>query len=128
MDPSLVLLGAIVFVAHAAQTMSGFAGMIICVTLGAHLYSIPDVLTLVVPLSLTQLGYVAIRHHRDLAWRLLFRRILPLMGIGLVAGIWLADRIALHEMRIAFAVLVLVLSTRELYALLSPGRTQPRTP
>lgn len=128
MDPSLVILGAIVFVAHAAQTMSGFAGMIICVTLGAHLYSIPQVLTLVVPLSLTQLGYVAIRHRKDVAWHLLFRRILPLMGVGLVAGIWLADRIALDEMRSAFAVLVLVLSARELYALLGLRRGQPRTP
>ncbi len=128
MDPSLALLGAIVLVAHAAQTMSGFGGMIICVTLGAHLYSIPEVLTLTVPLSLAQLGYVAVRHHRDLAWRFLLGRILPLMGVGLVAGIWLADRVALNELRIAFAVLVLVLSARELYALLGPGRGQPRTP
>ncbi len=128
MDPSLALLGAIVFVAHAAQTMSGFGGMIICVTLGAHLYSIPEVLTLTVPLSLAQLGYVAVRHHRDLAWPLLLGRILPLMGVGLVAGIWLADRIALNELRIAFAVLVLVLSARELYALLGPGRGHPHTP
>ena len=44
------------------------------------------------------------------------------MAVGLVAGIWVADRVALDEMRVAFALLVLILSARELYALLGPGR------
>lgn len=125
MDPSLVLLGVIVFAAHATQTMSGFGGMIICLTFGAHLYPIVDVLTLTVPLSLIQLGYVAIRHSRDLDRSLLFRGILPLMGLGLVVGVLLADQLTGSAMRTAFAILVLLLSSRELYALLGPRRERP---
>ena len=117
MDPYLVLFGVVAFAAYATQTMSGFGGMIICVTFGAHLYPIPDVLTLMVPLSLGQLGYIAIRHRGDIDWSLLTRRILPLMGVGLAAGIWLADQIAGPEMRTAFGLLVIILSARELYVL-----------
>jgi uncharacterized membrane protein YfcA len=118
----------VAFAAYATQTMSGFGGIIIGVTFGAHLYSIPEVLTLMVPLSLGQLGYVAIRHRVDIDWSLLTRRILPLMGVGLVAGIWLADRMTGPVLRTAFGLLVVVLSARELYALGTRREHPPRDP
>ena len=119
MEPKLLLLALVVFLSYTVQTVTGFGSMILCVTIGAHLFPIEDVLTLVVPLSLAQTSYVVIRHRAGIDWRLLLTRVLPLMAVGVLLAQWLLTFV--HEdntMRLVFALLVLVLAGRELALLL----------
>jgi uncharacterized membrane protein YfcA len=129
-DLSLLALAVILFVAYTAQTISGFGVVVIALTFSAHFMPIPLVLALVIPLSIAQCSYIAIRHHGAIDWRLLVGRILPLMGAGVAVGIVLAPRLEGGWLRTLFAVLVLVLSVRELYLLLGKPKaiTRPLGP
>jgi len=115
MDPAFLVLAGIVLVAQAAAAVSGFGATVIVLTLGAHLYAIPELLVMVLPLSLCQSLWIVSRHHRAIRWRLLAGEVLPLMGVGLAAGFLLSDQLDSGALRTAFAALVLVLSLRELW-------------
>ena len=69
------------------QTAIGFGAILIAVTFGAHLMPLEQLLPLAVPISLTQSFLVAARHRRHVAASMMIRRILPLVGAGLLVGV-----------------------------------------
>ena len=113
-DLDILALAAILSVAYTAQTISGFGVVVIALTFSAHFMPIPVVLSLIIPLSIGQCTYLAVRYRGAIEWPLLLRRVLPLMGIGVVAGVLLAPHIAGYWLRKLFAAMVLALSSWEL--------------
>jgi uncharacterized protein len=126
-EPVLLAFAVVVLFAYGVQTVTGFGSMLVCVTLGAHLLPIHEVVTLAVPISLVQTGYIAVRHAGGIRWRLFWGRIIPLMGAGMAVGMLVRDELGGAWLRIAFALLVLVLSGRELW-LLFGARAAARRP
>lgn len=122
LDPSLLALAGLVFLGYTVQTVTGFGAVVITLTFAAHFLPIPLVLPLIVPLSIAQCAYLAIRHHGAIDRRLLLVHILPIMGAGTGVGIFIAPHLEGDWLRIGFAVLVLLLSARELVALTRAGR------
>lgn len=114
-EPVLLGFAVIVFLGYGVETVTGFGSILICVTLGAHLLPIHELLTLAVPLSLLQAAYIAGRHASGIRWRLFWLTIVPLMGAGTAVGMVVRDELAGAWVRAVFAVLVLVLATRELW-------------
>jgi uncharacterized membrane protein YfcA len=112
-----VLFALIVVAAYAVQTAIGFGSTLICVTFGAHLIGLQEVIHLVVPISFLQTGYIVIRHHDGIHWALLLKRVLPLMAIGMAIAFVLLARISGPWLGLAFGVMVLVLSARDLHRL-----------
>ncbi len=123
----LVLLGLISTLAQAVQTAAGFGAMLVCVTLGAHVMSIPEVLTLTIPLAVLQALYIVTRHRADIDRRLLLTRVLPLMGVGFAFALIYLDGVADERLRAGFAALILALGSLEL-AKTFRAQTQPRRP
>lgn len=117
MSVELAALAAIVVLAYAVQTATGFGAVVVSVTVGAHLMEIPELLLLLLPLSLLQTSYVAGRYRRDIDWRLLCRWIIPVMGAGTAAGAALAGQLGGDLLRRLLASLIMVLSIFELVAL-----------
>lgn len=115
-DPTLLVFGVVVASAYAVQTTIGMGATMLCVIVGAHLFPLHHVLALTVPLSVVQTSYITMRHHDGIDWRLLLGRILPLMGTGVVLGLWLGSDIDQPWLRTAFASLVLTLALLELRA------------
>ncbi len=122
MTSEIALLGVVVFIAYAVQTMSGFGAVVIAVTLGAQILPIPEVQAIVVPLSILQCGYIALRHKGGIQWRPLLREILPIMGIGMAIGFALIDYFQGNTLRVAFAIFVLIVSLKELWTILQSMR------
>ncbi len=118
MTLALVPLAVLVAVAYGVQTASGFGSGLILVTIGAHFLDLPTLLALILPLSIFQTGWIAFRHRAHIHRPVLFRRILPLMGLGMALGYVLAFRLAeqsiLKQLLGAFVVL---LAGRELWLL-----------
>lgn len=121
MTPDFVfLLFALVVVSgYLIQTATGFGSTLVCVTLGSQLISIEEVVHLVVPISFLQTGYIVVRHHRGIAWALLRRRVLPLMGAGMAIAFLVVAYVEGPWLGLAFGCLVLALATRDLRRLLS---------
>jgi uncharacterized membrane protein YfcA len=117
MDCNLLWLGLIVLVSYTTQAMSGFGSTIIALTLGVHLYPIEVLLPVLVPLDMVVNLYIATRYHRHINLSLLFRSIIPAMGIGLLAGIITFHLLQGIILKKIFGFLVIVLSIRELYRL-----------
>ena len=127
MNVELALLGfaVVVFAGYTVETAAGFGSMLVCVTFGAQLLDIREVVTLTVPVSILQSGYIALRHRGSIEWKLLLRRILPLMGAGLLVGFLAFRDVQSAWLRPAFGAMVLVLALRELWVL-HRGRAEVR--
>jgi uncharacterized membrane protein YfcA len=111
------LFALIVVTAYAVQTAIGFGSTLICVTFGAQLMGLQEVIHLVVPISFLQTGYIVIRHRDGIHWRLLLRRVLPLMGAGMAFAFFLLTRVGGPWLGLAFGLMVLALSARDLHRL-----------
>lgn len=117
MDYTFLLLALIVLLSYTTHALSGFGSMIIAVTLGMHLYPIDTLLPVLVPLDVLLNMYIVIRHNRQIERGLLVRRILPLMGLGLLTGILLFNYLHSGMLKIGYGCFVTLVSVRELYLL-----------
>jgi uncharacterized protein len=124
MDGNLILLALIVLISYTTQAMSGFGSTILALTLGIHLYPVKVLLPVLVPLDMLVNLYLVARHYRHLNRPLLFRSILPAMGIGVLAGIFAFQFIQGVMLKKIFGMLVVLLSLRELYRLIRKSLNQ----
>lgn len=115
MDASLIAFCAVVSMGYAIQTVAGFGSMLFCVTVGAQLVGVQEVLNLAVPVSVLQTGYILVKDHRHIRWRLLLTRVLPLLGLGMALPLILMHRGQADSLRPVFGAMVLVLALRELW-------------
>lgn len=125
MESAFILLVLIVLVAYTTEALAGFGSMVIALTLGAHLYPIETLVPVLVPLDVMLNAYIVSRHHGHVAWRFFFKRIAPLMGIGLGVGIAVASSLEGRQLRLAFGVMVVLLSAAEISRQLRPYRKGP---
>jgi len=111
---AFLLFAVVVVAAYVVQTATGFGAMLVCVTFGAQLIGLEEVIRLMVPLSFFQTGYIVIRHRDGIDWDLLLKRVLPLMAVGMAMAFLLLTRIGGPWLGLAFGVMVLALSARDL--------------
>ena len=111
---AFLLFAVVVVAAYLVQTATGFGAMLVCVTFGAQLIGLEEVIRLMVPLSFFQTGYIVIRHRDGIDWDLLLKRVLPLMAVGMAMAFLLLPRIGGPWLGLAFGVMVLALSARDL--------------
>lgn len=86
LDFPFLLLATFVGIAFTAGAATGFGSMVIALTLGAQLYPIPDLLPVLVPLSVGLTGFMVLRHRAHVDLRLLLRRVFPWMVPGMAVG------------------------------------------
>lgn len=126
MTTTLALIALIAFCGYCVQTVTGFGAMVISVPLGALLLPIDELLLLLLPLSIFQCSYIAVRYRGAIDTTLLLRWIIPVMGLGTAIGALLAPQLSGQTLRRALAVLILLLALMELYVL--TRRTTIRCP
>jgi uncharacterized membrane protein YfcA len=114
---AFLLFALVVVAAYTVQTATGFGAMLVCVTLGAQLIGLEEVIRLMVPLSFLQTSYIVIRHRDGIDWSLLLKRVLPLMGVGMALAFLLLTKVGGPWLGLAFGWMVLALSARDLHHL-----------
>jgi uncharacterized membrane protein YfcA len=112
-----LLFALVVVAAYAVQTATGFGAMLVSVTLGAQIIGLQEVIRLIVPLSFLQTGYIAIRDRDSIDWSLLLRRVVPWMALGMGFAFFLLARVGGPWLGLAFGIMVLLLSFRDLHQL-----------
>ncbi|MBI4518440.1 MAG: sulfite exporter TauE/SafE family protein [Deltaproteobacteria bacterium] len=125
-DSQFFVLAVIILVAFTTEAATGFGSTVIAVTLGLHLFPIQSLLPLLVPLNQILTAYIVYRHHQHIAYGLLLRGILPVMAIGLVAGLALFHLVSNEALRVLFGLFVVAVAARELLALLSASAPEAR--
>ncbi len=117
MDYTFILLALIVLFSYTIHALSGFGSLLIAITLGLHLYPADELLPIIVPVDVLLNLYLVIKYRHLIERRLLVRRILPFMGIGLIIGILLFNYLHNNIIKIMYACFILLVSVRELYLL-----------
>ena len=127
MDLNFVWFSCFAFLSYFSAAFAGFGGVIIVLTLGAHLYPIKWMLPILLPLTLIANAYIFVRHHKYIDTRVLFRRILPFMGTGLVIGFALFNLLHGELLRTLFGGLVILVAVRELINLIRGSQENSKT-
>lgn len=128
LTPELGYLAIVVVLAVGIQTAIGFGAMLVCVTMGAWLWSVPELTAMLLPLTTMQTVFIVVRHRRHVAWRLLFRQVFPWMGAGLLVSLALVGSEEQAWMRPALGVMVFGLGARELWRARGAQSDAPRSP
>jgi uncharacterized protein len=92
----------------------GFGATVITVALGSFVLPIDALLPAFVPLNVFLSLYLTVRYARDVDTRLLFRRVVPFMALGLPVGVYLLRSLSGPGAKRAFGAFVVVLSAVEL--------------
>lgn len=117
MSLAYIALGVFILFAYTAEAMTGFGSIVIAISLGALLFPIEWLQAVLVPLNICMTGFLTWRHRRHIDGRLLLRLIMPFMLVGTLAGFWLQPYLGGDGLKLAFAVLILWFSGRELWRL-----------
>ncbi len=123
-----LLLVAIVALAHAVETTTGFGATVIALALGVHFVPLPELVVVLVSVGWLQSAWLVARGRRLIEWRLLLARVLPCALLGLGAGVLLRALAAPDALRVTLGAFVVAVALLELGRLLrgSRGRTAPR--
>jgi len=124
-DPRFLALAAIVTAAFAVEAATGFGATVLAVTLGVHLYALGVLLPVIVPLGLVLSCANAWRLRRFTDRRLLARRILPLMGVGLAIGLAIFEHASGEALQRAYGVFVVGVAASELWRMRHAGPPRP---
>ncbi len=119
-----VALMVIVAVAFSAEAITGFGATVLTVAMGAHLMPLAVLLPAYVPVNFLLSAWLLARHHRHLDRPLLLRRVLPLVGSGMVLGLLLYRLQPGKSLLIGFGAFVALLAALELWRIArrAPGR------
>ncbi len=116
-NTGFLALFAIVLLAYITQAMAGFGSLILAITLGSNFYPIEFLLPVVVPLDVLVNSYIVTRHRRFIHKQILFKKIFPLMLVGLFIGILLFNLVHGQLLKKLFGVFVVGMSAFQLVAL-----------
>ncbi len=83
---SLLILMVVIWLSKTVEIVTGFGGTAIAIALGALLYPIEIIVPAVVSVNIITTLYLVLTHGRDIDWKILSKRMLPFMGIGLPVG------------------------------------------
>jgi uncharacterized membrane protein YfcA len=112
----VALLG-VVTLAFTVETVVGFGATVVVVSLGALFLPLELLLPTFVPVNLALSFWLVGRNLHDVQWRLLGRRLLPALLVGMAVGMGLLAGLPSRRMLIVFGALVVGLSVRELLAM-----------
>jgi len=121
MDVDFIILAVVTAVSYFTLAFSGFGTVVIALTLGAHFFPIKTLLPILVPLTPLANLYILARYYKYIDTAVLFKKILPLMGVGFIAGIVLFNYFHGDLLRKILGVLVIVLALHELAKFLKPA-------
>ena len=113
-SPTELALLAIVLAAYTVGTALGFGTSILVVTFAAQLLPLDVLVPFVAPLNVALSSYIAVRHRRQVQWRQLGRRIVPLVGLGVPLGLLLFNLRELAWLKLVFALFVVTLAALQL--------------
>lgn len=112
----LAFLALIVLVSFVVGALTGFGTSILFLSIGGLVLEIDELLPVLIPLNAAIYTYLGIRHRRRIDGRLLLRRVLPWMSVGLAIGLVLLTRLEGVPLERPYGVLVVGLALWDLRA------------
>lgn len=112
-----IWVGLCILVAYTIEAVTGFGSLVIALSLAALVLPLPEVMPVLVPLSVLMSGFLAWRNRQHIDWRLLLRMILPLMLTGTLVGYLIHTGLDDELLKLLFGLLIVWFAGRELWRL-----------
>lgn len=112
-----IWVGICILIAYTIEAVTGFGSLVIALSLAALVLPLPEVMPVLVPLSVLMSGFLAWRNHRHIDWGLLLRMILPLMLSGTLVGYLIHTGLDDQLLKLLFGLLIVWFAGRELWRL-----------
>ncbi len=112
-----IWVGICILIAYTIEAVTGFGSLVIALSLAALMLPLPEVMPVLVPLSVLLSGFLAWRNRRHIDWRLLLRMILPLMLTGTLVGYLVHTGLDDQLLKLLFGLLIVWFAGRELWRL-----------
>ncbi|WP_218311792.1 sulfite exporter TauE/SafE family protein [Alteromonas antoniana] len=122
---SFIVVALGVLVAFTIEAMTGFGSIVLALSIGALVMEIPVLVQWLVPLNIMMTAPLVWRYRHAVAYKLLLTQILPLMGVGTLAGVWLADYLHVVYTQGIFALLICWFALRALLNARAPAHSTP---
>ena len=123
-DPWL-WLGFAILLAFTIEVITGFGSIVIALSLGALLLPIPEILPILVPLSVLMSSYLTWQNRQHIHWHLLARLILPLMLAGTIIGYLLMPWLGASGLEVLLGCLIVWFAGKELWRMVSGHKARP---
>ena len=124
----IVALAVLVLVSFFVEAAAGFGSMVVALTVGALFSPVDALLGLLVPVNLVLSTYLVVRNRAHVDWRFLWRRVVPLMAVGLVLGTALTRVVNAAVAKPLFALFVVVVASSQLKQALSKAASSKPLP
>lgn len=122
----LIAIGAVLILAFAVETGLGFGAALITVSLGSFVVTdLREILAMTVPLNLVLSTYLVGRYYQHIDRAFLFKRLLPLMLLGMPVGIYAFTALDASLLKRAFGVFVAGVAGLELYRAIQKVKPRP---
>ncbi len=118
----MLTLFALVMVAIAVESVVGFGATVLTLAVGVWLMPVTQLLPAYIPANMVLSAAIAWSDRRLVDRALIGRRVLPLVGMGLLVGLWLYRYAARPELQRAFGVMVVLIGLNELRRVLWPPK------
>ncbi|HEY0881112.1 MAG TPA: sulfite exporter TauE/SafE family protein [Archangium sp.] len=116
------ILAGIVFLSFLVEAATGFGSMVVALTLGALWFTVPELLGWLIPVNMVLSAYLVTRGRRDVQWRFLGTRMIPLMAVGLGVGTLVAAKAnEASWLKAVFGVFVIGVAAWQLKTALRPS-------
>ena len=112
-----IWVGLCILIAYTIEAVTGFGSLVIALSLAALVLPLPQVMPVLVPLSVLMSGFLAWRNRQHIDWRLLLRMILPLMLTGTLVGYLVHTGLDDQLLKLLFGLLIVWFAGRELWRL-----------
>jgi len=123
---TLALFLGVVLLSFLSEAVVGFGSTVLAVTLGAHLYPLEVLLPAFVPVNLALTTYLVVRHRDAIDLRLLVRRILPFVALGMPLGMLVFQLRDGALLQILFASFIVGMASLELWRARTAAAAAPR--
>lgn len=122
---SFLVVAAGVLLAFTIEAMTGFGSIVLALSIGALVMDIPVLVQWLVPLNIMMTAPLVWRYRHAVQGKLLLTQILPFMGIGTLAGVWLTEHLHAVYTQGIFALLICWFAARALFNVSAPAHSQP---
>lgn len=126
MEMAWLALGVFILLAYTLEAITGFGSILIALSLGILVLPIDVVLPILVALNIPMSGTIAYKNRQSINTQLLFKIILPGMLLGTLAGYFMKPYLDEEILKMAFGLLVIWFSGRELIRMHKNFVDQPR--
>ncbi|NCB93708.1 MAG: sulfite exporter TauE/SafE family protein [Clostridia bacterium] len=114
MTAGKLLFVFILFAVNIIQAVAGFAGPLLAMPVGIVLVGVEDAKAVVTAIAWLSSAIVAVRFYKQINIKELVK-IICLMLVGMVAGIWLFKRLPMEPLLICYGVVVMAIGLKKLF-------------